>query len=334
MLSTLLRAALALSGVLELAGATLVLGLLAATARGTPPMRARPGFLQVAPFLATAFAAFWLAMVINLVAVMRAALIGTGVMDDGLDGLTVLLALNGFVVPIAVGMGARIFPLHFASRQPHMRTLQSGLVCLLVGLALRVAGSLTSVPFVTAMGLVSTAFAYVLFVLGLQVFAQRRRVAGARTAWFRDAAQWHGLSAFVWLLLDAGLLLVGAITFLLHGGGDSQRDIDRHILGAGFITLLILGEGANLLPGFGAGPLRSQALVWATLLFGNAAAILRVGPLVLPRLVPGQGGELVLSLSGLAGVLAVAVFGLNLRGRKSLGPSPATGQRVAPSAPR
>jgi uncharacterized protein involved in response to NO len=322
-LSTLLRAALALSGILELAGATLVLGLLAVTARGAPPLRARPGFLQVAPFMVAALASFWLAMLVNLVTVVRAALSGTGVMDRGLDGLAVLIALNGFVVPIAVGMGARIFPLHFASRLPHLRSLRSGLVCLLIGLALRIAGTLTFAPLVNALGLISTAFAYVLFVLGLQVFAQRRKVAGARTAWFRDAAQWHGVSAFVWLLLDAGLLLVGGITFLLRGTGDSYRDIDRHILGAGFITLLILGEGANLLPGFGAGPLRSQALVWATLVCANAAAVLRVGPLVLPWLAPGQGGGVALSLSGLAGMFAVALFGLNLRGRRRARPDTA-----------
>lgn len=53
-MSTLLRAALGLSGVLELAGATLVVGLLLVTARGAPPLRTRPGFLQVSPFLVTA----------------------------------------------------------------------------------------------------------------------------------------------------------------------------------------------------------------------------------------------------------------------------------------
>ncbi|MGI9145116.1 MAG: hypothetical protein ACR2IK_00960 [Chloroflexota bacterium] len=315
-MSTLLRAALGLSGVLELAGATLVVGLLLVTARGAPPLRTRPGFLQVSPFLVTAFAAFWLALVVNLVAVIGAALMGTGLIDSGVDGLTVLLALNGFVLPIAVGMGARIFPLHFASGQPNLRALRGGLVCLLVGLALRVAGELAAAPFMTALGLVSTALAYVLFVLGLQVFAPRRRVAGTRKVWFRDAAQWHGLSAFVWLLLDAGLLLLEATNLLLHSSGGSLLEIDRHILGAGFITLLILGEGANLLPGFGAGPLRSEALVWATLVFGNAAALLRVGPVLLPGLLPGQAGELALALSGLAGVLAVALLSLNLRGRR------------------
>jgi hypothetical protein len=44
------------------------------------------------------------------------------------------------------------------------------------------------------------------------------------------------------------------------------------------------GEGAKLLPGFAHRPLRSEALVWATLL-GNAAALLRVGPQLLTGLL-------------------------------------------------
>jgi len=316
--SGLLRGALVVSGVLELTGATLVLGLLLTTARGVPPLRTRPSFLQVVPFLVTAFAGLWLALVVNLVGLVGAALTGTGLVDDSLDGLTVLLALNGFVVPIAVGMGARIFPLHFGSRQPELRVLRGGLVCLLVGLALRMTGELAGAPFMIALGLASTAVAYMLFVLGLQVSAPRRSVAGGRSPWFRDAAQWHGVSAFGWLVLDAGLLLLTAATFLLRGGDGTLMEIDRHILGAGFITLLILGEGAKLLPGFGGRPLRTEALVWATLVLGNAAALSRVAPVLLPWLVPAQVGELMLSLSGLAGVFAVALFALNLRGRRSV----------------
>jgi hypothetical protein len=45
---------------LELAGATLVIGLLVTTTVGTPPLSARTGLVQVIPFLVTAFAAFWL----------------------------------------------------------------------------------------------------------------------------------------------------------------------------------------------------------------------------------------------------------------------------------
>jgi uncharacterized protein involved in response to NO len=125
-------------------------------------------------------------------------------------------------------------------------------------------------------------------------------------AWFRDAAQWHALAAFAWLLLDALLLVVATDT------GGLSLGADRHLLGAGFVTLLILGEGAKLLPGFAARPLRSERLVWLTLGLGNLAAVLRVGPLLLPGLLTAPIAELALALSGLVGVLAIGVFALNL----------------------
>ena len=87
---------------------------------------------------------------------------------------------------------------------------------------------------------------------------------------------------------------------------------ERHILGAGFVTLLILGEGANLLPGFAHRPLRSQWLVWATLSLGNLAAVLRVAPNLLPQLMPPAAAELVLASSGGVGVFTLVAFAANL----------------------
>ena len=86
-------------------------------------------------------------------------------------------------------------------------------------------------------------------------------------------------------------------------------DAERHIIGAGFVTLLILGEGANLLPGFGRRPLRTQALVWTTLILGNLAALLRVGPVLLPGVLPSAW---LLSSAGLFGLLAILVFAINV----------------------
>lgn len=61
-----------------------------------------------------------------------------------------------------------------------------------------------------------------------------------------------------------------------------SRDVEFHALGVGFITVLILGVGARLLPGFARRPLRNPALVWLTLALGNGTALLRVGPLLAP----------------------------------------------------
>ena len=87
-------------------------------------------------------------------------------------------------------------------------------------------------------------------------------------------------------------------------------DAERHVLGAGFISLLILGMAVRLLPGFAGRRLHSAGLVWASFWLGNAAALLRVVPLFLPssRLTVG-----LLALAGLLGLLAVACLGWNLR---------------------
>jgi heme/copper-type cytochrome/quinol oxidase subunit 1 len=85
------------------------------------------------------------------------------------------------------------------------------------------------------------------------------------------------------------------------------------------VTLLIFGMGARLLPGFlGREHLASPRLVWATFWLGNAAALLRVGPLLVPWLLALAGGSApppatgLLALSGLLDTLAVAAFGWNL----------------------
>jgi hypothetical protein len=100
-----------------------------------------------------------------------------------------------------------------------------------------------------------------------------------------------------------------------HSGfGPIVLDAEWHILGAGFMTLLILGEGVNLLPGFAGRPLRSEARVWANLVFGNLAVLLRVAPVLLSALFAGLLGPGALASSGLAGLLAVALFTYNIVG--------------------
>jgi hypothetical protein len=71
-----LRAGLTGSGVLELAGASLALWLLAMMLRSGPPLRTRAGLWPLLPFFASAFVAFWLALGINVVGLVAAAMAG------------------------------------------------------------------------------------------------------------------------------------------------------------------------------------------------------------------------------------------------------------------
>src|SRR5438270_4489941 len=133
------RVALVLSGALELAGLTTAVGILVQTFRGAPHVRGRGGLWQVVPFVAVAFGACWLALTANLVGTGAAGTAG-GLVPSWAVTVHNLLGFYGFLVPISVGMGARLFPLHFGARLPGLALLRAGLATLLVGLGLRVVG--------------------------------------------------------------------------------------------------------------------------------------------------------------------------------------------------
>jgi uncharacterized protein involved in response to NO len=285
-------------------------------------VRTRTGLWPVLPFFASAFVAFWLALGANLVGLVAAALAGDAVVPAWADGLTMELAFYGFLVPVSVAMAARTFPLFLRTPLPNLPVLRAGLALLLAGLALRVGGELADAVPVAGLGGLCVAAAFALFVLALGVFASRRPLPRQAVRPLCDPIQWHVLSAYLWLVLAAVLLAWSGVAVLGGAIIPVPPDAERHALGAGFITLLILGLGVHLLPAFANRPLRSHALVWVTLALSNAAALLRVAPLFLPAAVTPSLGSTLLSIAGLAGLAAIAVFGLNVSGVGNAAPTP------------
>jgi uncharacterized protein involved in response to NO len=122
------------------------------------------------------------------------------------------------------------------------------------------------------------------------------------------ASEWLIIPAYTWLGVAGTLLILEGLSWW----GLAPRpplDAERHALGGGLITLLILGMAVRMLPGFAGRKLHSVSLVWATVWLGNAAVILRVVPLFLPS---SQVTMAVLGLAGLLGLAAVACLGWNL----------------------
>jgi uncharacterized protein involved in response to NO len=309
-LATLARLALSLSALLELVGASVAVAVLARMLPGRPSLSSRRPLGEVLPFLAVAFSSLWLALALNLAAIVQG--VENGVLAGQAYRVCLLLGVYGFLVPVSVGVGARLFPLHFAAALPSLGLLRAGLWLLVGGLALRTAGEVSDAPAVAAVGLVGLAGALGLFVVGSRVFGGRRIVPGGREAWYTDAAQWHGLVAFACLGLTSVLLAAGALSIALPGRLNVALRAEWHLLGLGFVTLLIFGEAAKLLPGFARRPLRSDALVWTTLILLVLAATLRIGPVLLPLSFPDLIGRLALAGSGLLGMLAALALGLNV----------------------
>jgi uncharacterized protein involved in response to NO len=305
-----LRACLVGSGGLELAGVSLALWLFTGLLRRGPPLRARTALWLVLPFFLTAFTAYWLATALNLAGLI-AAPTTSALIPDRIDRLTNLIAFYAFLLPISVAMSERTFPLFFRTPQPRLPRLRAGLVLLLGGLIARMAGDLAEAARLVELGDLIMAAAIALFIQALGIFAPRRPLPRQPIRPLRDPIQLHAISAYLWLAAVALVLVInGAATFGL-ASTSVPLDAERHLLGAGFVTLLILGVGAHLLSSFANRRPRSVALLWTTLLLGNLTALLRVGPLVFPSVLAG-GGAVALPVAGITGLAALIVFGINL----------------------
>jgi uncharacterized protein involved in response to NO len=298
------------SGGLELAGVSLAIRLYAGLLRRGPPLRTRAALWLVLPFFLTAFIAYWLTTALNLFGLI-AAPTTSALIPDRIDRLTNLIAFYAFLLPISVAMSERTFPLFFRTPRPRLSRLRAGLVLLLGGLISRVAGDLAEAARLVGLGDLIMAAAIALFIQALGIFAPRRPLPRQPVRPFRDPIQLHAISAYLWLAAVALVLVInGAATFGL-ASTSVPLDAERHLLGAGFVTLLILGMGAHLLSSFANRRPRSVALLWTTLLLGNLTALLRVGPLIVPRLFP-DGGAVALPVAGITGLAALIVFAINL----------------------
>ena len=309
--------ALMLSGLLELGGVGLAVGALIRAERRGPPLAGRTGLLAVVPFALTFFASLMVALTINVVVLVTDAQ-GTGLVPGSADWTIVHLGLVGMLVPISAAVSARTFPLFLRLRVPSQRELHAVFAVYLTGLLLRSTSPLDLQPtlqFLPSLGAVILGLAFLGLIVVVDVpfrRSYRSRKSEAGRGWpavseYR-ASEWLIVPAYTWLGV-AGLFL---ILEGLSWWGLTPRpplDAERHALGAGLVTLLILGMAVRMVPGFAGRKLHSVGLVWATVWLGNAAAILRILPLFLPS---SRATMALLGLSGLLGLAAIACLGWNL----------------------
>lgn len=308
-----------LSAVLELAGATLALTMLGGTIAGPALERKGDALRPVLPFFVAAFASVWFGLVGNLAGTFAAARVGAVLLPSWSDTLTIALAFHGFLVPVAVAMSARTFPLYFQTRLPRVRLMLLGLVLLVLGLALWLPGDIAGSGTPSGVGRLVGAVGLVMFPAALGLLDPRRPLPRRASSPLRDPLQLHVLSAYLWLVVAAALAGIAGLTDLGVIGRLAPPDAEQHALGAGFVLLLILGVGGHMLAGFAGRSLRSRRLIWVTLALANLAALLRVAPVLWGRGIVGGGSEVLLTLAGLAGALALALFAVNLTGPRRRG---------------
>ena len=299
---------LTLGATLELGGATLILVLILGLGRGMQRAVKKRIAPAVIGLIALAFVSFWLAIFTGWLGAINAAVDRDALIAPRLDNASVLPGLLGFLVPVSLAMSARLFPLYATTQLPDNRLLGLGAVMLAIGLVARLGGDLTQLDLLAGIGQLFQAVGISIAIRALRVFERRRTLPRREVRVLSDPLQLHLVSAYAWLGFAAVLLWFDGIDQLGLGLWQPVLDAQRHALGAGFVTLLIFGVGSEMLPGFAQSPLRRPRLRWATLVLGNLAALLRIAPLLLSAPLSVRGSDAVMSVAGLLGALAIAVF--------------------------
>jgi hypothetical protein len=123
--------------------------------------------------------------------------------------------------------------------------------------------------------------------------------------------QWFVATAYGWLAVALITGWVGALGAAGVVEATVPTSMARHAFGAGFVTLLILGVGQSLLPGFAKTTVRSTFLMWMLLVLGNIGALFRF--VAASGWVSEKPEDWLGGIAGVTGIAALLLFAWNCR---------------------
>lgn len=227
--------------------------------------------------------------------------------------VSVLVGFYGAAVPIALAMTGRLFPLYFRTRVPHRRYLAWALMVTTTGLWWRVGALVAEWSDGVRFGCALQGAGLVGAIMALRLLEPRQvRPAAKRSLW-QDPYAWLATLAYTALGADA-LLLLGA-TF---GDALPAPALEWHLVGVGYLMVLITAVGPLLLAGFAGERTGATWTGWVILGLVVMTASLRIGA----ALAQGEAARWAGAAAGLVGATTVLLFAwhariLSLRGTRS-----------------
>jgi uncharacterized protein involved in response to NO len=302
--SDLWRVLLVGSAAMTLVGAVIAIAALAATIVRSDAMERKPELRAIAPFFALAIANLLLALGLDLYGVIDAARDDSPLIGPRIGEAIRVAGFYGFVLPVGAAMSVRLFPLYARTRPLGRSAIRVVAGLVLAGLALRLTAIGAGAGWVEAVAGLVQALGLIGVVAMSGVARRRRPLPRKATNTLREPLQWHLAVAAAWLVVAALLLLARSGERIRFGGSSPSVSTEWHALGAGYMTLLIVGVGQVLLPGFARKTMRDARVLWLTLGLGGGAAVLRV----VPGWIGTGDSEATASLRALAGVVAMAAL--------------------------
>lgn len=119
-------------------------------------------------------------------------------------------------------------------------------------------------------------------------------------------------AAYAWLVLSLGMLLFVPFYNRVTGQEFSHAfyGATRHAITVGFISMMILGVAAKVVPVLNGVDTRALSRLWLPFILINTGCFLRVSTQVLTDLAPGAFSAI--GLSGLLEVTGIAIWGIGL----------------------
>lgn len=302
---------LVVAAVLELAAALMTAWLIATMLRRRMTASRRVPSAGVTALIGIAFSSFLIALLVNTIGSVQTARASDRLVPLATDNGTVILGLIGFLVAISIAMSARLFPLYVQTALPRERWLRATAVTLAAGVILKSSGTAMHGDALVGLGQVAQGVSFLCCLVALRVFESRWRLPRRQVKIATDPLQLHIVTSYIWLAAAGVFSVVDGFNRFGISVWEVPQDAERHMIGAGFITVLILGVGAEMLPGLARTPLRWPAARWMTLILANAAALVRVFPLLISG-IPSQVADATMASAGLLGGAAIAVFLVNV----------------------
>ncbi|HXF50146.1 MAG TPA: iron-sulfur cluster assembly protein [Dehalococcoidia bacterium] len=337
-----LRALLAASGPLELAGAAIFAWLIAGTL-----LRARDRREPYDRYLIAASLWFVAVSAIDAWLVIDAARNGERVLDSAGDMALLTAGVYGFVMVFVLGVSFRVLPFFMALPPARGRLRDVAFVALAVAVPLRVAAvwapALTDAGWAGPMNDATTfviAAAVATAVLALRIFEPSPEGATAPPSppGFGAAAR----VAYVWLLIGVALDVYWRLREM-EGGFTPfyAAGAIRHATLLGFATLMIMAIGYRTVPVFSGRELRWPAAIVPSFVLAGAGVVLRVAPVAFTtaptdldfKLMIAGGFLLFAALAVFSAELASSMFAWPVRAASTAAAAPASAAAQPGSAP-
>ncbi len=331
------------SGLLEWLGIILYAALLYSAFRRVKDFGKRPGLSQVAPFFLMMLAGWNLYAGINFALLMEMALSQSLVVMQSWNEFAIQAFIGLVLMPVAFAFSVRMFPLYLRLPAPEwpVRKLAFAYGFVFSLQAVPNLPPLASLPsqwplLLSSLGMILKGSVILIFIWKLDLLTRRRLPwtanrmfsPGAERPRTRPGLPDYGefgrferlvYAAYFWLVLGAILEMLSGASTIFGFTLTHSSDAGRHVYLMGFITLLLFGMSVRMIPGFMQKKrIWSAKLVGATFWLGNAAAILRIMPLLLPAAVFEAAPAILVALqaafavSGMVAMAAVLCLTINL----------------------